>query len=984
MNIETSFAPLLDLLVKSAALILIGTALLAMLRKTSAANRHAISAAIFAALLLLPLTKLMPARWSFALEKPAAATVRVRLPLTATVHSSGESAAASSTENAAQPAPRTPLVIPWKTLALSVWFGGAALLLLRRAFIAIRLRAVVRGSEGIEDERLATAARELVEAGGVRAEVRESSRCHVPLVAGILRPVVLIPADAKDWDDALISSALRHELGHIRRRDCITRLLADFVCAFYWLNPLVWFAARQMRLAQEQACDDLVLNAGAPADEYAEQLVNVVRSLQGDRFTARHALAMAQPSTLETRVLAIVDTQRDRSARSVRGTFAGITFIAASLAICTAAQLRGADEKKAAPAAGANAPAVKQVLIRAKFVEITGNDPALPKILKSVDPKVASVLGILTDDEASKMWRALNQPKGVDLLSAPSVTTKSKQNVLVEVVREYKFANEWRTNPQTGVVEPSAFGSRDVGVKFGATPEVGADGIITLNMKPEIVELEGLVDLDADANAIIGKPDAKLPAGERVMAMTDMTKIPKGHRTQPVFNVRKMEANVAVRSGQTIVLGGMDRTDVQTVEDTDPKTGRTKTTQVHLTRRLFVMVTASIVDPAEAPPVPAGQEGAASGPKPLNVVSDEMTLDKKTGTLSASGNVRIETAQATITAAAAEIAPKKTGTGPAEAVQPGPQGGSDAMFLREWKVPPGLFQAGNVGDSGKSAVQDSLEKKGVTFGAGATAVFNQERSSIVVRNTQAQLDRIERFIVDSVQSVDTPAAPVNSAAPAGEAKPGETLVFPTIEFRDATVRECVDFLVAKSKGIDPKGTGVNILIKDADKIGDVRITISLKEIPLAEVLRYVAGLANCELVREKFAFVIRPMEAGKVPAPLVDVEVGTKNAPVFAADALAKLKGAALKKAGTIIFPKLDLRDATLSETVDFLREKSKALDPDKQGVNLILRPGGTPRKITVNLTNIPLSEALHYAVDLAGFEFVADDHAITIRPRVK
>jgi beta-lactamase regulating signal transducer with metallopeptidase domain len=330
MNIETPFVSLLDLLVKSAALILISTALLAVMRKASAANRHAVSAAV--------------------LEKAAAASVNVRLPVITTASTVGERASVQPVENVAHPAPRTLLVIPWKKLVVAVWIAGAVLLLTRRGLIALKLRAIVRSSFPIENERLAAKVRSLVDAGRVRAEVRESDLCLVPLASGIVRPVVLLPIEAAEWSDAFVSSALRHELGHIRRRDCITRLLADVLCAIYWMNPLVWFAARQMRIAQEQACDDLVLISGAPADEYASQLVDVVRSLQGDRFTARHALAMVQPSTLETRVCAIVDEGRDRSPRGARATVAGCLSAAFTLAICLAAQVRGADQDRAAVA----------------------------------------------------------------------------------------------------------------------------------------------------------------------------------------------------------------------------------------------------------------------------------------------------------------------------------------------------------------------------------------------------------------------------------------------------------------------------------------------------------------------------------------------------------------------------------------------------------------------------------------------------------
>lgn len=354
MNLESHFTILLELLIKSAALTLVGLALLAFMRKASAANRHAVIALLFGTLFLLPLTVLVPPLWSFGLESAEPEPVAtVLLPPATPVTKTVELAVAPALESADPvashaPAPHESPAIPWQALAFVVWLAGAAILLARRAVIAVLLQSVLRQSRALKNERLAQLVRESVEAGGRDAEVRVSTRCRVPLVAGIVRPVILLPVEAEGWSDALVSSALRHELGHIRRRDCVVRLLADIACALHWLNPLVWLAARQLRLAQEQACDDLVLNSGACAEEYAGQLVDVVRGMQRDRLVTHHAIAMAQPSTIETRVIAIMDGTRNRSQRIGRGLLGGVAFAVAMLAICATAQVGGANEDKIA------------------------------------------------------------------------------------------------------------------------------------------------------------------------------------------------------------------------------------------------------------------------------------------------------------------------------------------------------------------------------------------------------------------------------------------------------------------------------------------------------------------------------------------------------------------------------------------------------------------------------------------------------------
>lgn len=78
---------------------------------------------------------------------------------------------------------------------------------------------------------------------------------------------------------------------------------------------------------------------------------------------------------------------------------------------------------------------------------------------------------------------------------------------------------------------------------------------------------------------------------------------------QPVFSTRKVTTSVSVYDGQTVVLGGLMREDVQKTEDKVPIIGdipligrafRTNTEQ-HTKKNLVIFVTAKIVTPAGLP-----------------------------------------------------------------------------------------------------------------------------------------------------------------------------------------------------------------------------------------------------------------------------------------------------------------------------------------------------------------------------------------------
>ena len=141
----------------------------------------------------------------------------------------------------------------------------------------------------------------------------QSSTQVMPMTWGWRRPVILLPAEAAQWLPARRRVVLLHELAHIRRGDYLTQIVAQWVCAAYWFNPLVWLAARQMRVERECACDDLVLAGGCKASEYAGHPVEIAARFR--RVPQMAAIAMARSAQLAGRI----DGHRGRFPEPVAG-----------------------------------------------------------------------------------------------------------------------------------------------------------------------------------------------------------------------------------------------------------------------------------------------------------------------------------------------------------------------------------------------------------------------------------------------------------------------------------------------------------------------------------------------------------------------------------------------------------------------------------------------------------------------------------------
>ena len=109
-----------------------------------------------------------------------------------------------------------------------------------------------------------------------KVEVAVSSYISAPMALGILRPIIVFPADlAEKLSADKLALILMHELAHVRRCDNFTMLLHRLISAVLFFHPAVWLCGRMLRREAEQACDDLVVCATGRSEAYARGLAHV-------------------------------------------------------------------------------------------------------------------------------------------------------------------------------------------------------------------------------------------------------------------------------------------------------------------------------------------------------------------------------------------------------------------------------------------------------------------------------------------------------------------------------------------------------------------------------------------------------------------------------------------------------------------------------------------------------------------------------------
>ena len=196
-----------------------------------------------------------------------------------------------------------------------IWGGGVFVSLCAMLVGFARVYWYARRARALRDPALLVRARGIAAELGVGQRIRflEGETDAMPMTFGVVRPTVLLPSVASSWTAARQETVLRHELAHIRRRDALTQLAAEVACALHWFNPLVWFAARRLYVEREHACDDLVIVSGSRAADYAAELVEIARSMRVQRAAPLAAIAMARPSQLRRRVLAVLEDRKRRA-----------------------------------------------------------------------------------------------------------------------------------------------------------------------------------------------------------------------------------------------------------------------------------------------------------------------------------------------------------------------------------------------------------------------------------------------------------------------------------------------------------------------------------------------------------------------------------------------------------------------------------------------------------------------------------------------
>jgi beta-lactamase regulating signal transducer with metallopeptidase domain/HEAT repeat protein len=493
-----ALTPVLLVVLKASAVLLLALALTALMQRASATSRHLVWVASLFALLAIPALALWspirfavlpaalaglpltavpltaepvvatPVRAVTADALPAATTDthaariatqgRAEEPVGSAARDARDARIAGGEFSADSGATESSLLM----LVAIGWSAVAAALLGWLAYGVMSVRRIVgratpltapewRGSMIDIADRLALQdAPRLLRAAGVT----------MPFACGFRQPTIVLPDDCESWSSDRRSAVLLHELAHIRRHDIIGHTLGRVVCALYWFHPLAWTAARRLRAESERACDDLALSCGTRASDYAEHLLDIVTSVRS-HATPSAAMAMATRSEFEGRMLAILDPSLMRTAptRTQASTLAGGVMMFAIVAGSAVPRTAVSPSEPPQPAmAEASAPDPRRVqsamvmstdsadVTKVETRSITTSDTLRAKGWAGrVDGEPASQPEPMPASDARPTPDPRPRIAGPDLVPPAIVDTSARASVLARILRTDSAASLRRT-----------------------------------------------------------------------------------------------------------------------------------------------------------------------------------------------------------------------------------------------------------------------------------------------------------------------------------------------------------------------------------------------------------------------------------------------------------------------------------------------------------------------------------------------------------
>ncbi|GEP45631.1 hypothetical protein BGE01nite_49220 [Brevifollis gellanilyticus] len=177
--------------------------------------------------------------------------------------------------------------------------------------------------------------------------------------------------------------------------------------------------------------------------------------------------------------------------------------------------------------------------------------------------------------------------------------------------------------------------------------------------------------------------------------------------------------------------------------------------------------------------------------------------------------------------------------------------------------------------------------------------------------------------------------------------------------------EALEFLQVKSRDLDPAKRGVSFLAGDAVRNSPVKITMNCHDVPLSELLDYLAHLAGLEIVVQASGDVKVTSSARMTPPYLASAATQRQLDQV------------------AVVLPQMRFEKASLGEALEFVRVITEKQKPGQSKMHILLDPALDAEKpqIISDVLDVTVADALVYIAAVADAEVICMRNAFYIQP---
>lgn len=216
-----------------------------------------------------------------------------------------------------------------------IWTIGAAVLLAYHLLTLIAAHIKCRKRPALHNKKIGKLLKQFSDKSDVKTNisVKEAGFTEGPAVAGIIRPVLLLPNSLTDhYTDKELEGLILHELIHIERKDNFFAFLQHLICSVFFFQPLLWWVSRKINREREHICDQEVTAITNDSHTYGNTLVKLQLHTQS---AMAHSLNMADKNIVQ-RIKRLVDTPKNSLDTSQKFRRAGIALLITAITLfCT-------------------------------------------------------------------------------------------------------------------------------------------------------------------------------------------------------------------------------------------------------------------------------------------------------------------------------------------------------------------------------------------------------------------------------------------------------------------------------------------------------------------------------------------------------------------------------------------------------------------------------------------------------------------------